>query len=471
MKKEYSKLNLRWKIVIFLITIIFVFIRLYKVDTTLNFFGDIGRDFFTLHSWIETKKPPLLGPQTSVISFNQSAIYFYYLLPFYLLFNQSIFSTIYATIFLYLFFYFSGLIYYRKNIDKQKLITCIFGLIAIHPQFILQSRLPWNPVLAPPLLIGGFLLLEELTIKFSDKKEWLATMLLAIAVSLTYSLTPTVFIVLIFYLWSQKSVLKSIKTIFKLFVSFSLTNLPTIAFEFRHDFLLTRSVLSQEPLQTIVLSFKKLSELVSIPLAINAGLVIPILIVVAAIVLFRKRNQAAKSVLFILGAVFLAQYLLPFKTHSHYIFGIISLVLILVGKINSKFIKTIFITILLISWLKPAQIEQYFAPTKITIQEKQSCAKTACEELEFPLFLTLNSSSHDHQAFGYRYLFSKAGCQVKDLAYEPNLADRLVVVSENTRYDLGKTDYHEISLFKPTKIERLIECGDKLTLSVLSNLD
>jgi len=66
--------------------------------------------------------------------------------------------------------------------------------------------------------------------------------------------------------------------------------------------------------------------------------------------------------------------------------------LILVGKINSKFIKTIFIAILLVSWLKPTQIKQYFTPAKITIQEKQSCAKTACEELKFPLFLTLNSN-------------------------------------------------------------------------------
>ena len=126
------------------------------------------------------------------------------------------------------------------------------------------------------------------------------------------------------------------------------------------------------------------------------------------------------------------------------------------------------IVILLFSWVNPAQIRQYFAATPLTVSGKQACAQQACEELKFPVFLTLNSKSHDHQALGYRYLFSKAGCSVGDLVYEPNFAERLVVVSENTKYNLGKTDYHEISLFKPNKIESQIECGDELTLSVLS---
>ena len=317
MTKQNSKLSLKWKILIFLITVIFIFLRLYKIDLTLNFFGDLGRDFLTLYSWIETKKPPLLGPQTSVISFNQSAIYFYYLLPFYLLFQQSVFSTVYATIFLYLAFFFTGLIYYRNNLTKQKLITIIFGLMTLHPEFILQSRSPWNPVLAPPFLIAGFIFLEELLDKFSEKKEWLTMLFLAIAISLTYSLAPTVLILLLFYAWKQKNILKSIKTAAKLGVSLLLTNLPIIAFEFRHGFLLSRSVLSQEPLQTAALSIEKLSKLASLPLAVSTIWVVLILAIMLGLLLFSKKNKNIKSIAIVLATVFLVQYFLPFKTHSH----------------------------------------------------------------------------------------------------------------------------------------------------------
>ena len=468
MKEKNSKLNLSWKIIIVFLTLVFIFLRLYRIETSLNFFGDIGRDFLTFNNWIKTNKPPLLGPQTSVASFNQGAIYFYYLMPFYLLFNQSIFSTLYATIFLYLFFFFGGLIYYKNSPHKQKLLIYIFGLISIHPQFILQSRLPWNPVLAPPFLIGGFLLLEELILKFSEKKEWLAMLFLAIAVSLTYSLIPTVFILFVFYVWQQKNVIKSIKALIKLAISFLVINLPTIAFEIRHGFLLSRSVLTQEPLQTASLSIEKLLILLSTSLSTTNTLAIFILAIIVVLA-FVKKNQNIKSVAFVLMAVLLTQFLLPFKTHTHYIFGITSLVLILIGRINSKLVKALLIGTLIFFWLKPAQLKQYFTPVKITVQEKQACAQRACEELKFPIFMTLNSQSHDHQAMGYRYLFSKAGCQVGDLVYEPNFADHLVVVSESTRYDLGKTDYHEISLFKPTETVIEIKCTDDLTLSVLSN--
>jgi len=102
MKKDNSNHWLRFGL--FLITLgLFVFLRVFAITQNLHLFGDLGRDLFVLQKWSNNLlKPPLLGPQTSVVSFNQSAIYFYYLFPFFLLMSHSVYSTLVASIMLYI---------------------------------------------------------------------------------------------------------------------------------------------------------------------------------------------------------------------------------------------------------------------------------------------------------------------------------------------------------------------------------
>jgi len=66
-------------ILISLLAILFVILRLYNINNSLFFINDTGRDMAVLQSWQNTGKIPLLGPQTSALPINQSAIYFYLL--------------------------------------------------------------------------------------------------------------------------------------------------------------------------------------------------------------------------------------------------------------------------------------------------------------------------------------------------------------------------------------------------------
>ena len=100
----------------FALTLLFLWTRFYKIETSFNFISDIGRDFLALWQWKQTGKPPLLGPQTSALPFNQSAIYYYFLMPFYLISGQSIFSTLIANAFLYISFLILALYFFRNNL-------------------------------------------------------------------------------------------------------------------------------------------------------------------------------------------------------------------------------------------------------------------------------------------------------------------------------------------------------------------
>lgn len=65
-----------WFVLIFIL-IVFIFLRVHRIEETLNFQNDIGRDYLVLLEWYQSGKPPLLGPQNSAVPFNQSAFYFY----------------------------------------------------------------------------------------------------------------------------------------------------------------------------------------------------------------------------------------------------------------------------------------------------------------------------------------------------------------------------------------------------------
>lgn len=74
------------------VIVFFIFLRVYRLPSTLFFFNDMGRDLLVLWESWEHKKPFLLGPQNSALPFNQPALYFYSLYPAFLLTGMSLFT-------------------------------------------------------------------------------------------------------------------------------------------------------------------------------------------------------------------------------------------------------------------------------------------------------------------------------------------------------------------------------------------
>ena len=188
---------IKYIIPIFLISL-FLFLRFYNIKNGLFFFNDMGRDLLVLQKWQETGKPPLLGPQTSVMPFNQSAIFYYFLYPFYLFSQGSPFSALLANTFLYLSIYLTGLFVFKKNNQITDTINFCFFLICIHPQYIIQNRFVWNPSLVTPLIFISIFSFYLLLNQYSKIKLWLFSLSLALAISFSYSTIP-IFLALFLY--------------------------------------------------------------------------------------------------------------------------------------------------------------------------------------------------------------------------------------------------------------------------------
>src|SRR3989339_823435 len=178
-----------WIVAVFLVGL-FWWLRFNNIGTSLFYFNDMGRDLLVLQDWMETGKPPLLGPQTSSLPINQSAIYFYLLMPGFLLFNGSPMALLYTNAFIYISFFLGGLWFLRGNKKMQMALLGFFLLVTISPQYIIQSRFVWNPSFTTPLLATALISFYLLTQKFSQKLMIVFVATLAIAISFSYSMAP-----------------------------------------------------------------------------------------------------------------------------------------------------------------------------------------------------------------------------------------------------------------------------------------
>jgi hypothetical protein len=237
--KKYLSIHIQfWKWLVFGLTLaVFVFFRVYKIQSSLLFFNDMGRDFIELIDGWQAKKPPLLGPQTSAISFNQSAAYYYLLFPPFILTNLSGFASfdtallVYVATFIFLF--------WRTRRSQQSWsVILLVWLAAIQPELIRQNRFIWNPTFLLPFLAISLFAYLDLGINFSKTNVALVTFFSALAVSFSYSAAPLVLAMalLSIFIWHKKS----LQLWWGWIISAFLINLPTLVFELVHGFVLTQ---------------------------------------------------------------------------------------------------------------------------------------------------------------------------------------------------------------------------------------
>ncbi|MEI7962137.1 MAG: hypothetical protein WCI04_07415, partial [archaeon] len=252
------------KLLLASIVIIFVFsfLRLYQLDASLFFFNDIGRDFNVLFDWQKSGKPPLLGPQTSALPINQSAIYFYLLYPLYILTNGYFLSSTITALIIYIAIFVLSLKYARQY------VLPIYYLVAIHPQVIMQTRSVWNPTFTLPFVLVSIFCFYLLNQKFSNKLLLIFSGSIALAISFSYSIAPLLIAFLIYWLFFNRQ--HFVKYFVSITGSLILFNLPTLFFEIRHQFLLTTSLFTKNPpTQERLLPLEKLNALSTYVFATN----------------------------------------------------------------------------------------------------------------------------------------------------------------------------------------------------------
>ncbi|MGI5841559.1 MAG: hypothetical protein ACOX6N_05070, partial [Patescibacteria group bacterium] len=460
----------RFRVIIFIFSILlFTFIRIFNIKNSLFFFNDNGRDFYALQTWLEKGTPPLLGPQTSALPINQSAFYFYLLLPLFYLTNQSPISPIITGIIFYISSFITSLLISKKHPQIQKTILVVFFLFTVHPQVISQTRYIWNPSFAPPLLLlslTSFLLLIK---EYKTLYMWVLSASIALAVSFTYSIAPFIFVILLFsFLFIRKYFLKILLTFL---ISLIFFNLPTIVFDLRHHFLLTTSLLTKNhPVQNQLDPISKVNNASQYLLATNnQSLNVALLAIAIAIALFLliklKGKQKILPLLFL--STLLATLISPFTFQAHYIFAVLTLLFATLSLLPNP-ILIIVLIIFSFFYATPKQLSSYFKPAPRTYNQMLSCFQQVCSEIKDPVFVSVQSDTHPyHNGPEHRYLLKKTGCKVKEIENEPQSAVKMLVIEDSGTFNPKSTNYYELTLFGNYQFTRKWACQDNFQVNLL----
>lgn len=452
---------------------LYLFLRFYNLKDSMFFFNDMGRDMLVLQDWSESGKPPLLGPQTSALPINQSAIYFYLLMPGFLLTNGAPMTLFYTNAFIYVVPFLIGLWMLRDHSKVQISLLFFFLLVCFSPQYLAQSRIiVWNPSFVTPPLLTALLTFVFLTKKFSNKLMFLFVSSLAFAVSLSYSIAPTFIAIYLYVLffWHRNRVKIILTQIVALFV----INLPTLAFEIKHGFLLihslfSRGLMTQRSQETSLIS--KYNNLFGLGIG-TEGLYLLFLTVLIGLLIFQfqksKNNNLLKIVTLLLISTVVLTFIFPFEIHSHYIFGFTTLVFLAIALLPSR-PRLIILFALLITYIPQLlSNERLFTKNKRTYSEMNSCFSILCSEIKEPIFVSAQSNFHPfHNALEHRFMMKKNGCQVRYIENEPDAANLMAVVLDDSSFKLGETSYNELTLFgKAIELKRY-QCQSNFEVVVL----
>ncbi len=451
--KLAMKLN-KLLIVIFsvLVVSIFLFTRLYNIKDGLFFLNDLGRDADVLYTWQKTGKPPLLGPQTSALPINQSPVYFYWLMIFYLLLRSNPIYSVVAYLVFYLIIFFFGIIVFRKNNQLIILWLGAYLLMALHPQYILQSRQVWNPSLTPPLVLLSIFFFYLSLNKKNFKQLFFSAFFLAAAISFSFSITPLFFVLTIFLFFSNRE--KTVKFIFYFFLSLVFFFLPVIVFELRHNFLLITSLLFKpHPQQKGIDFLTKFNSLADYVLATsNFNLNRFLLLSSFCYSLYKFLTLKIKSKInffyFLFIAMLILTFIIPFSVQAHYIFAIsVSLFLTLFCEI--RLINLTALLIISLFYVFFIIRGDNFQDSPRTYNQINQCFYQFCQNFKKPIYVSVISNFHPyHYGPEHRYLLKKNGCLVKNIEEDETTADMMMIVLDSADFN-ESSRYYELDLFGP----------------------
>ncbi|MBI2032929.1 MAG: glycosyltransferase family 39 protein [Candidatus Levybacteria bacterium] len=239
-------------ILLFCILILAAYLRLYKIEGYMTFLGDEGRDALVIYNILHGKLT-LLGPTASVGGFFMGPIYYYLVAPFYWLFG---YSPVGASVFVALLSV--ATVFLVWKISKEFFGTSA-GIVAsflyaTSPLVITYSHSSWNPNVMPFFTLLTLYILYKAV---RSKNSWLFILvgiLYGIDIQLHYTELFVGLIIMLYVLlteiWRQgrrisfSEVFETLKKGIWIFGGFLIGFSPFLAFEVRHEFPNTKSIIS-----------------------------------------------------------------------------------------------------------------------------------------------------------------------------------------------------------------------------------
>ncbi len=242
-----KKTLVRW--LPFLLFFLALAFRLYRLSATQIFLEDEGRDLLMVKYMVDTKRPVLLGPQTSTGNMYLGPFYYYFIAPA-LLFAH--FNPIGPAILIALTGALTVFLLYRFLSSKFGWKTGLIAssLYAVMPLPVMFTRNSWNPNLVPliSLLIIWVvdkILFESNNFKNLNRLFLILGALVGILIQLHYMaliILPFLALVLIFKLGKKFPLTSYLSLLTFTLLTFTITLSPFIVFEFRHQFVNTKAI-------------------------------------------------------------------------------------------------------------------------------------------------------------------------------------------------------------------------------------
>lgn len=160
------------------LTVIGGFLRLYRLEASLQFLGDQGRDALVMYRLLTQGDWPFIGPVTSVGGFFLGPLYYYLMAPFLWLFRFNPAGPAIATALLGVLTV-PAVYLTAKAVFNRWAALLAAGLYALAYIPLSETRSAWNPNPMPLAALG-------LIYGFYSKKLWLAALSLAAALQFHY---------------------------------------------------------------------------------------------------------------------------------------------------------------------------------------------------------------------------------------------------------------------------------------------
>lgn len=226
-----------------LILLISAFINLYKINSLILFFGDIGRDYLAARDMILTGNIPLVGIPSSVVWLHQGplSIYIIGLGLLFGKFNPIVPAILYglvgvaSTFFVYL----TGKTFFNFRIG---LLAALF--YATSPLVVVNTRMPYHTS-SIPLFASIFFLLVYKVLNGNKKLLFRTFFVLGLLLQVELSNVVLFFVMAVSFFIYQIKIYKS--DVIKSVLGFTLGILPFIIYDLTHGFIQTLGL----PLWTI----------------------------------------------------------------------------------------------------------------------------------------------------------------------------------------------------------------------------
>lgn len=335
------------------------FTHLYRINHTFTFHNDEARDVLIVKKMIDTGKPVLLGPQTSVGNMYLGPLYYYMMLPALVMSGM---NPIGPAIMVAIFGVITSILLFYIGTRRYSLMAgTVAGLFySLTPVMIHYSRSSWNPNTIP--------FFATLLIFAWYEKSYLWWLMLGMVAGAIFQLHYVALVMVALVGLSKLKERPNWKLVLLAVIGFLIISAPFWLFEIRHNFVNSLAFITflKDGSRTSDINSTYFSRLTSNVLLVVKGVIgsssisltpVPTLFLsIAGILIFLVLPFIASAGYLsyvIIGSVFLTSFLKePMNVHYiSYLFPVVALALGAISATGPRLIRVVtLVTISLILW-------------------------------------------------------------------------------------------------------------------------